>query len=243
MEFDQEANVTLNCCRNSVGTDAKDAPEELPAIAREIFNGSSIIQTCVGVKIMRFSKVLACSATVVMSLFAVSASKAQMVVDKNRSYFSPDQQFGFGVNNGGMTIQYALGPAFHLGLNLNLDFQSKQSTSETTYDFGPYAKFLFNGEVIKPYIMAALGVIQRNSGSFNVNKSTDTSGFSITSDLPDPEIKIYLALGAEHFFNQNVGIYGHVNLVEAQLAPNTDAQPATTQFGLQGGIVGVEFFF
>ncbi len=192
---------------------------------------------------MRFSKVLVCAAAAVMGLLAVSTSQAQMVVDKNRSYFSPDQQFGFGVNNGGMTIQYALGPAFHLGLNLNLDFQSKSSTSETTYDFGPYAKFLFNGDVIKPYAMAALGVIQRNSGSFNVNKATDTTGFSISADLPDPEIVVYLAFGAEHFFNQNVGIYGHVNLVKAQLAPNTDAQPATTSIGLQGGIVGVEFFF
>jgi hypothetical protein len=165
------------------------------------------------------------------------------VVDKNRSYFSPDQQFGFGVNNSGMTIQYAIGPAFHLGLNLNLDFTAKQSTSETTYDFGPYAKFLFNGDVIKPYAMAALGIIQRNSGSFNLLKSTDTSNFQVSADLPDPEIVVYLAFGAEHFFNQNVGIYGHVNLVKAQLAPNTDEQPATTQIGLQGGIVGVEFFF
>src|ERR1051326_5382906 len=100
---------------------------------------------------MRSSKYFLIAATVVLAFFAVSTVQAQLSVDKNRSYFSPDQQFGFGVNNKGGHIQYALGPAFHLGLNLALDFQKNEARSDTYYDFGPYAKFLFSGDVIKPY--------------------------------------------------------------------------------------------
>src|SRR2546421_4122946 len=90
---------------------------------------------------MRSSKMFLIGATLAMALFAASIAQAQVTVDKNRSYFSPDQQFGFGVDNAGGHIQYALGPAFHLGLNLHLDFRKRDTLSGTSYDFGPYAKF------------------------------------------------------------------------------------------------------
>jgi hypothetical protein len=185
---------------------------------------------------MRFMKVLAVAAVAVVS-FAAVPSNAQVVVDKNRSYFSPDQQFGIGFNNRGGHIQYALGPAFHIGLNLNLDFQKDSSFSETYYNFGPYAKFLFSGDVIKPYAWAGFGLIQPNTGSIAV--TTDAQGRTVKADLPDAQLRITLAFGAEHFFNQNVGVYGHVNLVDAKLSPD----PSTLGFGLQGGTAGIEFFF
>ena len=189
---------------------------------------------------MRFSNAKAVVvATVLAVLFAVPAS-AQLTADKNRSYFSPDQQFGFGVNNAGLHVQYAMGPAFHLGLNLNMDFTSGQSTSETAYDFGPYAKFIFSGDVVKPYAMASVGLVQPGTGKFDVLKrGGDTTGFRADAQLPDTQFKIYLSFGGEHFFNQNVGVYGHVNLVEAKLSPD----PSLVQAGLRGGVVGVEFFF
>jgi len=182
---------------------------------------------------MRFTKLFALAALAAFGFGAAPSAHAQAVIDKNRSYFSPDQQFGFGVNNKGGTIQYALGPAFHIGLNLALDFYKDSSRSDTYYDFGPYVKFLFSGDVIKPYAYAGLGVVQANTGSVSI--SQDTLG----AELPDAQIRLYLAVGAEHFFNQNVGIYGHLNLVDAKLSPS----PSTTSFGLQGATVGVEFFF
>ena len=185
---------------------------------------------------MSFMKVLAVAATLLVTFSAIPTN-AQMVVDKNRSYFSPDQQFGVGFNNRGGHIQYALGPAFHIGLNLNLDFQKDSSFSETYYNFGPYAKFLFSGDVIKPYAWAGFGLIQPNTGSIGV--TTDSSGRTVKADLPDAQLRITLAFGAEHFFNQNVGVYGHVNLVDAKLSPD----PSTLGFGLQGGTAGIEFFF
>ncbi|MEP7219701.1 MAG: hypothetical protein ABI876_12335 [Bacteroidota bacterium] len=181
---------------------------------------------------MRFTKIIALAAFVAAAFFSVQSVHAQAVVDKNRSYFSPDQQFGIGFNSKGGTIQYALGPAFHIGLNLNLDFHKDSAASNTYYNFGPYAKFIFSGDVIKPYVYAALGLVQPNTGSATVGSTTAV-------DLPKAEVRIILAAGAEHFFNQNVGIYGHVNLVDAKLSPT----PSTTEFGLQGAAVGVEFFF
>src|SRR5687768_12369618 len=155
--------------------------------------------------IMRFSKALVIAAAFFMSL-AVLPSNAQVVVDKNRSYFSPDGQFGVGFNNRGGHIQYALGPAFHIGLNLNLDFQKQEEFSEMYYNFGPYAKFLFSGDVIKPYAWAGFGLVQPNTGSFNLRRNPDSTLVQV--DLPDAQLRVTLALGAEHFFNQNVGVYG-----------------------------------
>ena len=185
---------------------------------------------------MRISNLFAIAGAA-LAMFAAAPSNAQVVVDKNRSYFSPDQQFGIGFNNRGGHIQYALGPAFHIGLNLNLDFQKDSSFSETYYNFGPYAKFLFSGDVIKPYAWAGVGLIQPNTGSIAVSR--DSSNNLVKADLPDAQLRITLAFGAEHFFNQNVGVYGHVNLLDAKLSPD----PSTVGFGLQGGTAGIEFFF
>jgi len=186
---------------------------------------------------MRYAKSLLVAAAFAVTICSVP-SNAQMDVDKNRSYFSPDQQFGFGINNAGLHVQYAMGPAFQIGLNLNLDFQTGQSTSSTAYNFGPYAKFLFSGDVIKPYAMASVGVIKPNTGSANVIKGEGGID-SVSVMLPETEARVYLALGGEHYFNQNVGVYGHVNLVDAKLSPS----PSVTKLGLRGGVVGIEFFF
>jgi len=186
---------------------------------------------------MYFPKALIVAAACI-TLFAAAPSDAQVVVDKNRgSTMAPDGQFGVGFNNRGGHIQYALGPAFHIGLNLNLDFQKDSSFSETYYNFGPYAKFLFEGPVINPYIWGGVGLIQPNTGSIKV--TTDANGKTIKADLPDAELRIILAAGAEYFFNQNVGVYGHVNLLDTKLSP----APSTVGFGLQGGTAGLEFFF
>jgi len=183
---------------------------------------------------MRFQKASVVAVVSAMAIFFAIPASAQLTVDKNRSFFSPDQQFGIGFNNKGGTIQYALGPAFHIGLNLAIDFQKDSARSDAYYDFGPYAKFIFSGDVIKPYLMAHVGLVQANTGKFVISKDDPSK-----IELPEAEVRIVLAAGAEHFFNQNVGVYGHINLVDAKLSPS----PSTTSFGLQGAGVGVEFFF
>jgi hypothetical protein len=173
------------------------------------------------------------------ALFLVAAgASAQLEVDKNRSVMSPDQQFGIGINNAGLHIQYAMGPAFHIGMNLNLDVNKLDLSKPNIYNFGPYAKYIFSGPVIKPYALAAVGVLKPGTGKFGVHGRKGMPD-SVFAYLPDAELSVKIAAGAEYFFSQNVGIYGHVNLMHAVIHPT----PTSTDFGLIGSVFGLEFFF
>ncbi|MBC8144845.1 MAG: hypothetical protein H7X80_04610, partial [bacterium] len=91
--------------------------------------------------------------TIVALLVVLAASaSAQAIIDKNRAEESPEQQFGIGLNNAGLHVQYAMGRAFHLGINLNLDVDKFDNAKPDIYHFGPFAKFLFSGGLIKPYL-------------------------------------------------------------------------------------------
>ncbi|MBC8144844.1 MAG: hypothetical protein H7X80_04605 [bacterium] len=195
-------------------------------------------------RLIRFATVAATLA-IILSV----PSFGQAVIDKNRSFFSPDQQWGFGMNNRGMTIQYAMGPAFHIGLNMALDFNKDSARSDAYFDFGPYAKFILSGDVVKPYIHLGVGLVQPNTGSFVISKDNDSNDTTPSKlVLPDPQIRAYLGLGFEHFFNQNVGIIGQVTVVDAKLAGQhvENGQAVSDpkfEFGLLGATAGVEFFF
>ena len=174
-----------------------------------------------------------------MLLIAPFASgRAQLGIDKNRETYSPDQQFGIGINNAGLHIQYAMGPAFHLGMNLNLDLDSRDGFQENIYHFGPYAKFIFSGGLIKPYLMGAVGVLKPGTGKFGIQGRKGLPD-SVFVKLPDGQLSIRLAAGTEHFFSQNLGLYGHINLFNAVLSP----APSTFSLGLIGAVAGMEFFF
>jgi hypothetical protein len=174
----------------------------------------------------------------VVIVSAAASAGAQAIIDKNRSPMSPDQQFGIGVNNAGLHIQYAMGPAFHLGLNLNLDVNKLDESKPEIYHFGPYAKFLFSGDLIKPYAVAAVGVLKPGTGNLGVAGRKGMAD-SVFANLPDTELSLKLAAGAEHFFSQNVGVYGHVNLMHFVVHPT----PNTFDLGLLGAVFGMEFFF
>jgi len=182
-----------------------------------------------------------------LTVFAVAAAvvgtaSGQAVIDKNRSFFSPDKQVGFGINDRGLHVQYAIGPAFHVGMNLALDFYKDSAHSETYYDFGPYAKFLFSGGVIKPYAWAGVGIVQPRTGAVTYTRDPEAGTGTAEVNLPDTEVRLYLAVGGEHFFNDNVGVYGHVNLLDAMLAGGVN-NDVVIDGGLLGGTVGIEFFF
>jgi hypothetical protein len=176
--------------------------------------------------------------TVALLALATASAPAQPVVDKNRSPMTPDQQFGIGLNNAGLHIQYAMGPAFHLGMNLNLDVNKLDNAKPDIYHFGPYAKFLFSGGVVMPYAVAAVGVLKPGTGKIGIQgrKGMPDSAYIF---LPDAELSIKLAAGAEHFFSQNVGVYGQVNILHTVIHPT----PNTLNLGLLGAVVGIEFFF
>ena len=166
------------------------------------------------------------------------SASAQLVVDKNRSLTTPDQRFGMGLNNAGLHLQYAMGPAFHIGMNLNLDVNRLDGASQNIYHFGPYGKFLFSGSLFKPYVLAAVGVINPGTGKLGIQGRTMMPD-SFYVKLPDPELSVKLAMGGEYFFSAHVGVYGHVNLFHLIVHPT----PNDMNVGLIGSVVGVEFFF
>jgi hypothetical protein len=188
------------------------------------------------------AKVLRCALALIALAFAMETATAQISVDKNRSFYSPSEQIGFGINDRGLHVQYALGPAFHIGMNLALDFYKDSARSETFYDFGPYAKFLFSGGVIKPYAWAGVGIVQPNTGNMRYTRQPEAGTGDIDVNLPDTEVRVYFAIGGEHFFNENVGVYGHVNLLDAMVAGGAN-DDVVVDGGLLGGTVGIEFFF
>jgi hypothetical protein len=59
----------------------------------------------------------------------------------------------------------------------------------------------------------------------------------IDKPLGDEGIRTTLSFGAEFFFNQNVGVYGMVNIIDATLGPAPQVEI------LGGGRIGVEWFF
>lgn len=183
----------------------------------------------------------ALAATVVL-LFVAATATAQVSIDKNRDVWSPASQFGFGINDHGLHVQYAFGHAVHVGLNLALDFYKDSARSETYYDFGPYAKFLFSGGVIHPYAWLGLGLVQPNTGSASYTRNPEGGTGNVDVELPDMEMRMYAALGGEYFFNESVGVYGHVNLLNALLAGGENDE-VVVDGGLLGGTVGIEFFF
>jgi hypothetical protein len=181
-------------------------------------------------------------AAAVVLLFVATSATAQVTLDKNRDVASPASQFGFGINDRGLHVQYALGPAVHIGLNLALDFYKDSARSETYYDFGPYAKFLLSGGVVNPYGWLGLGLVQPHTGSATYTRHPESGTGDVNVDLPDMEMRLYAAVGGEHFFNDNVGVYAHVNLLNALLAGGENDE-VVVDGGLLGGTVGVEFFF
>jgi hypothetical protein len=181
-------------------------------------------------------------AAAVVLLFVAGTATAQVTFDKNREVSSPASQFGFGINDKGLHVQYALGHAFHFGLNLALDFYKDSARSETYYDFGPYAKYLFAGGVVHPYAWLGLGLVQPNTGSMSYTRHPESGTGDVDVELPEMEMRLYAAVGGEHFFNDNVGVYAHVNLLNALLAGGENDE-VVVDGGLLGGTVGVEFFF
>ena len=183
---------------------------------------------------------IALSLVLAVSCFASSGERAtaQLVVDKNRSMVAPDQRFGLGLNNAGLHIQYAMGPAFHIGMNLNLDTEIRDLTRPNIYHFGPYGKFLFSGSVFKPYVLGAVGIVQPGTGKLGIQGRREMPD-SFYIRLPDPELSLKLAAGGEYFFSSQVGLYGHVNLIHFVVYPS----PNTFNMGLIGAVMGMEFFF
>ena len=131
---------------------------------------------------------------------------------------APDGQFGLTVDNGGFGIAYAFSPSlqFHTGFGVSL------GDSPTTIFVAPSLKFLFEGP-INPYL---IGGVQ----------------YASVEGQDDADMFVRVGAGIDYYFNEHLGIYGHVTLFRYQASP----EPTTVDFGVAvdgDGRIGVEWFF
>jgi hypothetical protein len=129
---------------------------------------------------------------------------------------APNQQLGVGIHTEGFAVAYAISPAFQIGTDFGLVSVTGTGGS-TTIDFGPYARFLFEG-VVNPFVQVGFGLTKPGTGD------------AVTS--------LYAAGGLEYFLNQNVGIHGEFNLISIPFQSG-----ANSIIGFRAGRVGMEWWF
>lgn len=155
----------------------------------------------------------------------------------------PEGEFGFGVDNQGGHLQYAVGTDLHVGLNLNVGLRKEcpECDQQTVYAIGPYAKLLFSSGALRPYVAADLAVVQHPAGYLNFS-ARNTPPLDYGPWAPDtigPMLRANISVGGEYILDRNVGIYGQVALLTTELGDF----PTYTAAGVKRGILGVEFFF
>jgi hypothetical protein len=130
---------------------------------------------------------------------------------------TPDRQVGIGISTSGAHVAYAISPGFHVGTQFGIDMYSSNGVSSNGITFAPFAKFILAGmKDMKPYFWGAFGV-QSGGGK-------TTTGLS-------------LGAGAEYFASRNIGVFGHVSVI------NVGFDPSYTHIGIVFPQVGIEWFF
>lgn len=140
---------------------------------------------------------------------------------------SPDRQIGLGVSTGSSVapgggsvgaahVCYALSPGLHLGAQVGINLFSQDNSSHNYLTFVPYGKFILAGmKDMKPYIYGAFGV---------------QTGYTKT------QTALQFGAGAEYFASRNVGIFGHVSVI------NIGIEPSLTSIGIVSPQIGIEWF-
>lgn len=147
----------------------------------------------------------------------------------NSSGMSPDRQMGVGISTGSSVspigtesvgaahFVYALNPGFHVGAQVGLNLFSQENTSKNFFTFAPYAKLILAGmKDMKPYFYG---------------------GFGIRTGFDKTQLALQFGAGAEYFASRNVGIFGHISVI------NIGIEPSVTSIGIVAPQVGIEWFF
>ncbi|HVK37433.1 MAG TPA: hypothetical protein VNA88_02790 [Candidatus Kapabacteria bacterium] len=173
------------------------------------------------------SRLLSIAAVAVMMIVGAGSALAQGSV-------APNQQFGIGINTGGIQLQYALSPGLQIGLTTTIAAASQDSISATGYGLAPYVRFLLEGKV-NPYFEAGFQYAKLSSDNFLVE------GVSTST--------IFVAFGLEYFINPNVGLFAHGSLFNFQLGRDIEVgtttveEPSVVAFGFFSPVAGLEWYF
>lgn len=155
---------------------------------------------------------------------AIAVVALVLVMGTQMKAQSPSQQFGLGALVGGLngvTAQYALSPAFHLGAGIGLELRD----GNTNLSFSPYAKFIFAGsKELKPFLLGMFSISSNSSGVTGVEGTTSTA--------------LNFGGGLEYFITPNFGFYAGMIVLNLPLSPSG----SKVGFGILSPFVGGEWF-
>jgi hypothetical protein len=160
---------------------------------------------------------------------------------------APSSQLGIGIFAGGSlvggggTIQYAITPGIHIGLELGIIAETGTETtngnittksSDMVTALGPYGRFLLEA-IVNPFFQVGFRFAEASTTTeTTVGSTTNKSTNSVSSS------ELYAAFGLEGFISRNFGAYAAVDFLNVPTESGN-----STQFGIFGGKVGVEWFF
>jgi len=164
-----------------------------------------------------------------------------------QSSVAPSSQLGVGVfaggslTGGGGTIQYAITPGIHIGLEAGLIAETGKETtngnittksSDMVTAIGPYGRFLLEA-VVNPFFQVGFRFAEASTTTkTTVGSTTNENTTSVSSS------EIYVAFGLEGFISRNFGAFAAFDLLNVPTESGN-----STQFGIFNGKVGVEWFF
>jgi hypothetical protein len=164
-----------------------------------------------------------------------------------QSAVAPASQLGIGifaggvVTGGGATIQYAITPAIHVGLQAGLASQTGEettngtattSTSQSIVNVGPYVRLLLES-VVNPFFQIGFDFAETSTtNKTTIGSTTNEQTTSVSSS------ELYASFGLEGFISRSFGVYAAVDLLNVP----TESGNATV-FGIFGGKIGIDWFF
>jgi hypothetical protein len=164
-----------------------------------------------------------------------------------QSVVAPSSQLGIGVfaggslTGGGATIQYAITPGIHIGLEVGLIAETGSETtvgnqttktSDMVTAVGPYGRFLLEA-VVNPFFQVGFRFAEASTTTkTTAGSATNENTVSVSSS------ELYVAFGLEGFISSNFGALAAVDLLNVPTESGN-----STQFGIFNGKVGVEWFF
>lgn len=153
---------------------------------------------------------------------------------------SPDGQFGVGAvvgyNFPGLSLSYAITPAFHLGTQFSVNLKNTTVSGTTSNAqkivIAPYGRFIFMGTpMFKPFIQ----------GQVTYTSTTEPVALGSSTTVTTSQTGFIGFLGAEYFVSRNLGIHGEIGIISFNLSKNNGVDE--TNFGFGNSQIGVEWFF
>ncbi|MCS7302960.1 MAG: hypothetical protein RMK00_08740 [Bacteroidota bacterium] len=164
-----------------------------------------------------------------MKRFLFAAVATFLAVQSGAFAQNPTGQFGVGLAFGdglGTQLTYAINPNIHIGGRLSFGTTSASGSSQSTFVFGPFFRYLFATRGVAPYLNAEF-----EYASFPVTNPLTGSSENVT------RTSLVFSGGIAYYINPSFGIRGEIHLLALGL------DPSSTTFSISPARICVDWFF